>query len=75
MDEDATEEALSVFPDAEYEVLWGEGAQLMVIKPVVPWAPVTFYEITLSDEAMSAAGLNMEEEYTFVLFTAEEEGL
>jgi len=75
MDKDATEEALSVFPDAEYEVLWGEGAQLMVIQPVVPWAPVAFYEITLTDEAMSEAGLNMEEEYTFVFFTAEEEGL
>jgi len=71
MDKDATEEALSVFPDAEYEVLWGKGAQLMVIQPVVPWAPTAFYEITITGEAMSETGLNMEEEYTFNFFTAE----
>ena len=71
MDEATTAEALIIFPEAEYEIFWGEDNQVMLIHPSLPWEPAAIYEVTITSDAMSEDGLYMEEDYTFVFFTAE----
>ena len=71
MDKDTTAEALIIFPEAEYEIFWGEDNQVMLIHPLLPWEPAAIYEVTITSDAMSEDGLYMEDDYTFVFFTAE----
>ena len=68
MDKDPTAHALIIFPEIDYEILWEEGNQLMIIHPLAPWQPGIIYEVTITSEATAEDGLNTGDDYTFVFF-------
>ena len=71
MNTEATAQAVVIMPPAEYEIGWHEDKRLMIIHPLAPWQPTTAYEITITDQAISAEGISMEEAYAFGFVTAE----
>lgn len=73
MDTDATAEAVVILPAAEYEIGWHEDQRLMIIYPLIPWQPATAYDIIITEQAVSAEALYMEEAYAFGFVTEEEQ--
>jgi hypothetical protein len=67
----ATAQAIVIVPATEYEIGWHEDKRLMIIYPAVAWQTGTAYQIVITDQAMSADGMNMEEDYVFGFVTAE----
>lgn len=74
MNTEATAQAVVIVPSAEYEIEWHEDKRLMIIHPVAAWEPATSYEVTVTDQAASAEGVNMQEAYSFVFVTQEQQG-
>lgn len=68
MDKDATAQALIISLGMDYEVLWEEDDRVMIIHSLEPWQPDTLYRVTITSEAISADGVNLEEDYIFAFF-------
>jgi hypothetical protein len=70
MDREATENAVIVSPEIDYEIHWDLDDTLLVIENTYELEPVGGYSITIKGEAMSKDGFYMGEDYTFTFKTA-----
>jgi hypothetical protein len=71
MDTKTTEQAFTITPDIDYQIEWSYYDMIATIIPTSPLDYGTTYTITISTDALSYAGYNLEEPYAFSFTTVE----
>ncbi|MFC1847082.1 Ig-like domain-containing protein [Chloroflexota bacterium] len=69
MDRDTTMQALSIYPEIEYSLSWGDNDSSIIIHPINGWGTLTEYRISVSGTACSQTGRQLGESYNLTFET------